>query len=226
MALTKTEFTERVLIVLNEDGSFRGAHKEGLSILRADGVVVNVMQGSPEPLQAGDLEALLPSLADLIAALDAANQALETASNDANKFEAENATLVAANESLSAGLADAESRADAERGAKQAALASLEIANARIVELEAKLSPVDANGFAILSDTQARLGLLSAGVTEDQVQAVIAAIPDAVQRESARIYWDRSLTVQRSHPLVVALAGSLGFSEMQLDQLWAYAATL
>lgn len=226
MPLTKKSFVERVMIVLNEDGSFKGAHAEKLSLICVDGALISATQEAAEPLQAADIAALLPTQAALMASLDAANLASATLSEAAQTLATENADLLSTNKALTVGLASAESRADAERTAKETITLNLSIANARIAELEARLYPVDANGFAILSDVQARLALLSAGVTEDSVQAVISAIPDVAQREAARIYWDRAVTVHRDNPLVMTLGAALGFSDVQLNQLWAYAATL
>lgn len=71
---------------------------------------------------------------------------------------------------------------------------------------------------------QARLALLQAG----KLSAVNAAIStmSGVQGEAARIEWEFSNEVQRSQPLVAALAPVLDMDSSQLDQLFIAASKL
>jgi hypothetical protein len=71
---------------------------------------------------------------------------------------------------------------------------------------------------------QARLALLANG----KLSSVDAAIDslDSPERETARIEWDYSSSVERSRPLVVLLGQALGLDEDALDQLFITAAGL
>lgn len=74
---------------------------------------------------------------------------------------------------------------------------------------------------------QLRLALLRLGVTGDQVEAQIAAMPGTpIEREAAMIEWRDSSTYQRDHPLVVALGAALGLTAAQIDNAWREAATI
>lgn len=74
---------------------------------------------------------------------------------------------------------------------------------------------------------QLRLALLHLGVTSDQVEAQIAAMPRTpIEREAAMIEWRDSLTYQRDHWLVGALGATLGMTEAQIDDAWMEAAKI
>ena len=74
---------------------------------------------------------------------------------------------------------------------------------------------------------QLRLALLRLGVTGDQVEAEIAAMPGTpIEREADMIEWRDSLTYERNHRLVVALGVALGLTETQIDDAWKEAATI
>lgn len=74
---------------------------------------------------------------------------------------------------------------------------------------------------------QLRLALLRLGVTGDQVEAQIAAMPGTpIEREAAMIEWRDSGTYQRDHQLVVALGAALGLTAAQIDAAWMEAATI
>ena len=69
MAIEKQSYIERVLIVLNPDGSIKGAHQERLTrILEAEAqVVYSEIQESAEVLTPQALAGVLPQKAALIA---------------------------------------------------------------------------------------------------------------------------------------------------------------
>lgn len=68
MALTRTIYPERVLIVLNPDGSMKGAHQETLEVLAEDGVTIHTRHHAAAPLDAASLAGVLPNTAALLAA--------------------------------------------------------------------------------------------------------------------------------------------------------------
>ena len=68
MALTERTYTERVLIALNPDGTFKGAHAEQLREIR-DGDKVLSAQQSTTPLTADALTTVLPDTATMLTSI-------------------------------------------------------------------------------------------------------------------------------------------------------------
>lgn len=71
---------------------------------------------------------------------------------------------------------------------------------------------------------QARLALLSAGLLQN-VTTAINSLPSP-QKEAAQIEWEYSQEVHRDKPFVAVLAGALGLTDTQLDNLFLTASTL
>ena len=74
---------------------------------------------------------------------------------------------------------------------------------------------------------QARLALLGAGLL-DSVEGALNAMPEGnptqiAQKRAARIEWEYSQIVQRHKGLTVALAGSLGMTDAQIDAIFVAA---
>jgi hypothetical protein len=67
MVYETNTYVERVLITLNPDGSFRGAHQERLSQVLRDGEVIGERQEPAEPLTAEALISVLPDAAASLA---------------------------------------------------------------------------------------------------------------------------------------------------------------
>ena len=66
MAIEKTAYVERVLIVLNADGTLKGAHQELLEVYADAGTVVASRQLPAAPLDAATLATALPSQSALL----------------------------------------------------------------------------------------------------------------------------------------------------------------
>ena len=77
----------------------------------------------------------------------------------------------------------------------------------------------------VVTMRQARLALLQSNLLS-QVEAAIAAIEDAVQRQAVQIEWEYAAEVDMTHPWVQALATALGLTDDELDALFVQAATL
>lgn len=87
MAITVTSYPERILIVLNPDGTLKGAHQEPLEKIVDGETVISTRQLGAEPLDAQALASVLPdqaalaaqvqTLTDQVAALEADKAALE-----------------------------------------------------------------------------------------------------------------------------------------------------
>jgi hypothetical protein len=79
---------------------------------------------------------------------------------------------------------------------------------------------------ASVSARQIRLWLVAHGISLASVESAIAAIPDALQRDSVRVEWEYAPYVERSHPMLVPLAAALGLTEEQVDQAFVEASQL
>ena len=79
--------------------------------------------------------------------------------------------------------------------------------------------------ITVVTMRQARLALLQSNLLF-QVEAAIAAIEDAGQRQAVQIEWEYAAEVNRAHHWVQSLATALGLTEKQLDDLFNLAATL
>ena len=71
-----------------------------------------------------------------------------------------------------------------------------------------------------ISMRQARLALLGAGLL-DTVNGAMATMPQAAQIE-----WEFASDVQRTNPLIGAMAAALGMTDAQLDDLFTLGSTL
>jgi hypothetical protein len=79
-------------------------------------------------------------------------------------------------------------------------------------------------GDLVITNRQARLALLSAGLL-DQVDAALAAIPGDAGR-AARVEWEYATTIERGNPLFSQLVAALGLPDDALDNLFRQAAAL
>ncbi|ASY63618.1 hypothetical protein SJ05684_c21770 [Sinorhizobium sojae CCBAU 05684] len=77
-----------------------------------------------------------------------------------------------------------------------------------------------------LTARQLRLGLVSGGFSIVQVDAAIAAMPDGVEKENAKIEWEYATTFKRTHALIGSIGAALGLTEDQIDTMWNAAASL
>jgi len=71
----------------------------------------------------------------------------------------------------------------------------------------------------VLTPRQARLALLGVGLL-DEVETLLA------NDKAMQIWWEYSLDIQRNHEHIVTMAGALGLTEVQLDELFIEGAKL
>jgi hypothetical protein len=72
-----------------------------------------------------------------------------------------------------------------------------------------------------LTMRQLRLGLVLNGFPVDFIQTAIAAIPDAMQRAIATIWYEETSTnIQWSHPMTQSLIAAAGISAEQAAAMW------
>jgi hypothetical protein len=77
-----------------------------------------------------------------------------------------------------------------------------------------------------LTARQLRIGLLRNGVTADMIIQHINQIPDATQREEARLEWEYATEYQFEHPLVALIAMQLGRAPEEVKAAWVSWATI
>lgn len=93
MAITRTSYPERVMIVLNADGSLKGAHQESLERLEEDGVLLQERQLSAVPVVAATLASVLPDTATLQAQIMALTAERDAAVAERDALQAQIASL-------------------------------------------------------------------------------------------------------------------------------------
>ena len=92
-------------------------------------------------------------------------------------------------------------------------------------ELEQANAPAQAP--TVCSPAQGLVALYALkGLTESDIAAAIASIPDAVQRYTASIGFNRATEWRRSSDTTQFLVGLLGLSKEDVDALFAYAVTV
>ena len=78
---------------------------------------------------------------------------------------------------------------------------------------------------ASVTRKQARQALLLAGLLDD-LEPLIAAIPDPLARRMAQLDWEDATHFDRDHGLVLTMAAGLGLNDDQTDDLFIHAGTL
>ena len=84
-------------------------------------------------------------------------------------------------------------------------------------------APVTTSTLPPLTRRQLRLGLLSIGITAEDVEAQINAIVDPTERAYGMIEWQDATQFRRDHPLIAQVAVALALPPEQVDDLWVWA---
>ena len=191
-----TIHVERVLIVLNPDGTLKGAHQESLQTYD-DG---SARQLPASGLDAATLAAILPDQAALAAQV----QAL-TVERDA-------ATAIRSSIRTTLGLAE---------DATDEQITSAVAAGVAAVAKVAETAPQTVNGVPQqVSPYQARTALKGAGLLAP-VMAIIDGLP---ADDDVRLAWEYAVTWHRQSAFVEAFGAQLGLSSEQVDALFVAAA--
>jgi hypothetical protein len=92
----------------------------------------------------------------------------------------------------------------------------------RVAELEAQLGQQPPpGGEVVLTAIQLRSGLLSLGVTDEQVDALIRQAVPRDQVADALLRWEYATVFVRSHPMINPIGSALlNVDTAQLDALW------
>ncbi|MBM3552154.1 MAG: hypothetical protein FJX45_10380 [Alphaproteobacteria bacterium] len=91
--MQRVTYPERVLIVLNQDGSLKGAHQERIDQVVVDGEIVYTRQLAAEPLDSVALASVLPTQGALMAELAAAHASIEEKATALEQAETQLAAL-------------------------------------------------------------------------------------------------------------------------------------
>jgi chloramphenicol 3-O-phosphotransferase len=93
---------------------------------------------------------------------------------------------------------------------------------AEIAEIEARKGPAAIVVPDRIPMLNAHLELVDAGWMP-QIVAFIESMPEH-DSALARVYWDKALTMERGHPLVLAIPAAIGKTEAEVDELFIRAA--
>lgn len=89
-----------------------------------------------------------------------------------------------------------------------------------------EVEPLPPEPLGSLTARQLRLGLVTNGLSLDQVTATIDGIPDEQDRAVAKIEWEYASQFERDHPLIAQVGAALGLTEFQIDTMWKQAMML
>lgn len=67
---------------------------------------------------------------------------------------------------------------------------------------------------------QLRLTLVRNGIAVSAVEALIAGLPDSLQKEEAQIEWADAQTFERNHPTLLLIASALDLAPARVDEMW------
>lgn len=71
-----------------------------------------------------------------------------------------------------------------------------------------------------LTDRQLRLGLIMNGISLEVIDAAINSIADPIQRTVAKIWWDRSTSIEWNHVMTQSLIELVGITREQAAAMW------
>jgi hypothetical protein len=77
-----------------------------------------------------------------------------------------------------------------------------------------------------ISARQIRIWLIQHGIPLSQVDSSIESIQDPILKDITKVEWEYAPYIERSHPMLVPLAQSLGLTEQQIDQAFIEAANI
>ncbi len=77
-----------------------------------------------------------------------------------------------------------------------------------------------------LTRRQFRLALVTNGYNLADIESLIAQIEDDMQRQIIMIEWQDATTFHRTNPSLLAMAGMMGLTAAQVDELWEQALSL
>ncbi len=95
------------------------------------------------------------------------------------------------------------------------------------IEIPDELAPIpDKVTPATIRIAMRRLYNITGQQFDTVVAQIIASIPNEADRQDATDLWQYAVEIQRTHPLVAAVATVLGLSQQQIDDAFRFAATI
>lgn len=73
---------------------------------------------------------------------------------------------------------------------------------------------------------QIRLWLIRNGISLQSVNDAINSIPDQAIRDSMAVEWEYAPYIERSHPMLIPLAQTIGLNELDIDRAFIEASQL
>lgn len=67
---------------------------------------------------------------------------------------------------------------------------------------------------------QLRLTLVRHGISLANIEALIASMPEGMQKDEARIEWEDAQTFERNHPTLLLIAQALDLTPAAVDEMW------
>lgn len=205
-------YLSQMNVNLEPDGTVRAVRAEYVES-DASGRITPV---GTKRLAGADIETALPATGTLLAQIDALKAEIETIKKERDDAVKDKEEAISAKAAEEAAKVAALAQAETEKAALQS----------QIDVLQAQLNPVDSSGFAVLSAVQVRLALLGAGITPAMVEAAIQSLPEGVQHDTARTYWEYATQFHRDHPFIAAFSSALGLTSEQVDTMWRAAAQI
>ena len=99
--------------------------------------------------------------------------------------------------------------------------AERDVYDAMIAEEERLAQPIPE-----ITPLQFRLVLLSQGITEAQIDSLLDAIVDPSEKAVALLTWNKASIFKRDHPMIVSMGATMGFTELQMDELFRTASEI
>jgi len=178
MPITRTTYPERILIVLNPDGTMKGAHQEAIETIADGADVLSVKQTAAAPLDAATLAAVLPDQGSLLSQVQTLTDALATMTTDRDAEKT-------AKESALSGKTAAETQRDSEVAAKTAALD--QVAAVTTANAEAATAAAEALSAAQADLTTARAATQAAEMERDAALTAKTALEAQVAALEAQL---------------------------------------
>jgi len=77
-----------------------------------------------------------------------------------------------------------------------------------------------------VSARQVRLWLIQNGISLQAVNDAINSIEDSTLRDSVAVEWEYAPYIERSHPMLIPLAQTIGLNELDIDRVFIEASQL
>jgi len=231
MALEERTVIHQIILNKNPEGTFRNAMVKEIKYIfdtqtnKYDrGIPLDprkVTEAELQDMLTAEQTAIIAANTNLQNSLDEAQQTLSEMNQSLADLGAERNSL---QEQLTNARQDGTNKAQAIAGHLNR-ITELEAEQERLRTIETAYNQLQAQP-ADLTRGQVILGLASVGITEQDVDNILAGIEDEQQRFTAQVLWKNQPTFRKTHPLIQQLSGALGLDAETLDTLWEQASQI